>query len=261
MGDDGGMPEFSALDVRAPRLPSQDFLGRFEAAASQFAEVVASGDLAAAVPSCPGWTLADLVAHLGEVHQWATHAVVAGNPNAEPSPAPSSRAALVDWYRDAAGTLLSTLRATDPLAPAWTFGPKPRTASFWFRRQAHETAVHLWDAQLSQGLPEPIENLLALDGIDELVTVFFPRQVRLGRTDPLQRTLALATGGSDRWVLAGDGTGPASLDDAPAEATISGPAEVLLLLLWGRAGLDDARLTVSGDEAAAQAVLSAAITP
>ena len=265
MGHDGGMQEPSTLGVRPPRLAMPDFLNRLDSSTTRFAELVADGDLEAPVPPCPDWSFADLVAHLGEVHQWAAHAIVAGNPDADHIPAPSGRDALVDWYRDSASALLSTLRKTDPLAPAWSFGPKPRTASFWFRRQAHETTIHLWDAETSQGTTTPIDETLALDGIDELTSVFFPRQVRLGRIEPLAHGLALETTLKStevsRWVLAGDGTGPASAPDALAEATITGPGEALLLLLWGRADLDDARLAVSGNEAAARAVLGTAITP
>jgi uncharacterized protein (TIGR03083 family) len=264
IGHDGGMQESSSLGLaQTPRLTPPDFLSRFDTAARQFAELVAAGDLDAPVPPCPGWTLTDLVAHLGEVHQWATHILVTGNPDAEDTPAPSTRSALVQWYNDSAGALLSTLRETDPLAPAWTFGPEPKTASFWFRRQAHETTIHLWDAAASQNTDKPIDNTLALDGIAELTSVFFPRQVRMGRIQPLEHSLALEAGSTDptRWVLAGDGTGPASAADAPAQATITGPAEPLLLLLWGRIGLDDPQLSVSGDEAAARAVLNSGLTP
>jgi hypothetical protein len=94
--------------------------------------------------------------------------------------------------------------------------------------------------------------------------MFFPRQVRLGRTPPLEHALALeATGAGDpaRWVLTGDGTGPACASDAEAEATITGAAEPLLLLLWGRTSLADPRLVVSGNEVAARAVLDATLTP
>jgi uncharacterized protein (TIGR03083 family) len=260
MRHDGGMQE----SLRVGRLSAQDLLDRLEAATVQFAELVASGDLEARVPPCPDWTFADLVGHLGRIHQWATHAVVVGTPDAEPTAPPTDRTALLEWYRDAAGTLVSTLRATDPRAPAWAFGAEPHTASFWFRRQAHEATVHLWDAGVSQRTSKPIDQIVALDGLDELTGMFFPRQVRLGRTPPLERSLALQAGDTaeaDRWVLAADGTGPACASDAPAEASVTGPAEALLLLAWGRTGLDDPRLAVSGDEAAARAVLSAGIVP
>jgi uncharacterized protein (TIGR03083 family) len=263
-GGAAGLKRSPAVDVagltRPPLLAPPEFLARFDTAAAEFAQLVADGDLDAPVPPCPEWTFTDLIAHLGEVHQWARHAVIAGNPNAEPVPAPSGRPALVEWYREAAGALSGTLKQTDPAAPAWTFGPEPRTASFWFRRQVHEITVHLWDAKVSQGLTATIDDIVARDGIDELTGMFFPRQVRLGRTPPLAQALALETD-QDRWVLAGNGTGPTGPGDARADATIAGPSEALLLLLWGRTGPDDPRLTVTGDENAAHAVLNHALTP
>lgn len=241
------------------------YLPRLESAAQRFEQLLAEGDLEAPVPPCPGWRLADLAGHLGRVHQWANHAVVEGNPDAVTTSAPTSRDGLVEWYRDASGTLVQTLRASDPQTPAWGFGPKPRTVAFWHRRQAHEATMHLWDAGASQGAPAPIDVALALDGIDEVVSMFFPRQVLLGRTPALERSLALESigpgAGPRRWVLAGAGSGPASAPDAAAEVTVEGPAEALLLLLWGRIGLDDVRLAVSGDQAAARTVLGAGITP
>jgi uncharacterized protein (TIGR03083 family) len=264
------MQQSSEPTSARPRLSAQDYLTQLEQRADGFAQLLAEGDLEALVPPCPGWRLADLAAHLGEIHQWANHAVVAGTPDAVPTPAPQDRAGLVNWYRDAANTLLTTLRDVDPSAPVWTFGPKPRMASFWQRRQAHETTIHHWDAAASQGTALAIDDAVAEDGIDELLTVFFPRQVRLGRTPPLERALALVLDGPDgaqkpaterRRVLAGDGVGPASAPDAEADASVAGPAEALLLLLWGRIDLDDPRLTIDGDPATARAVLSAGLTP
>ena len=83
--------------------------------------------------------------------------------------------------------------------------------------------------------------------------MFFPRQVRLGRTAPLPESLALAPAEGGRWLLPGDAPAPA--------ATVSGPAEAVLLLLWHRIALDDPRLRVSGSRAAADAVLAVALTP
>jgi uncharacterized protein (TIGR03083 family) len=100
-------------------------------------------------------------------------------------------AALAGWYRHCADLLLDTLRTTSPDAPCWTFGPPPREAAFWFRRQAHEVAVHRWDlgSVLSRDLGYPAA--LAADGVAEVVTLFFPRQVRLQRIPSLARSLAV----------------------------------------------------------------------
>jgi hypothetical protein len=47
-------------------------------------------------------------------------------------------------------------------------------AAFWFRRMAHETAVHRWDAQLAVRLPEPLESKLAADTVAEALDTFLP---------------------------------------------------------------------------------------
>jgi uncharacterized protein (TIGR03083 family) len=264
--------------ARTPLTPTT-YLPHLQHAAADFAAVLETGELDAPVPGCAPWRLTDLAHHLGGVHRWARTAVVEGpSDDKDPTDAPTDRAALVAWFREGADALVATLRATDPDTPCWTFAP-PHTAAFWFRRQMHETAVHAGDAAASQGTTRPYGAELALDGIDEVVGTFFPRQVRLGRIPPLPSALAVQPAEGGRWVLAGDGRGrqatpshPAGggprsqrawrLREAPrdASATLSGPAEAVLLLLWHRITLDDPRLTVSGDRAAADAVLAAALT-
>jgi uncharacterized protein (TIGR03083 family) len=221
--------------------------------------LLVGADLAAPVPACPGWTVGDLVVHLGEIHVWAQQCIETGDPTEHEVAGPGpDAAALAVWYRHCADRLLETLRSTSPDAPCWTFGPPPQEAAFWFRRQAHEVAVHRVDlgAALGRDLGYPAE--LAGDGVDEVVTMFFPRQVRLQRIPPLARSLAVTADGGPTWVLSGDGT------EAPggvADAEVRGPAEALVLLLWGRVALDDPRLTVTGSRDAAAAVLSAGIVP
>lgn len=241
--------------------PPLTYLPHLEQAVADVAATLETGDLDAPVPGCPPWRLTDLAHHLGGVHRWARGAVLGDPPGArEPADAPTERSALVAWFSDGADALVATLRDTDPGTPCWTFGPRPHTAAFWFRRQAHETAAHAGDAAASQGATRPYGTELALDGIDETVGVFFPRQVRLGRIAPLAHALAVQTDEGDRWVFAGDGT--AGLDGQPpdrVDGTVSGPAEALLPLLWHRIPLDDARVSVSGDRRAVETVLACAL--
>jgi uncharacterized protein (TIGR03083 family) len=226
------------------------FLAQLDRAARDVVALLAEGELDAPVPGCPRWRLLDLARHLGGIHRWARTAVAEGRPGPESdADAPTERGALVDWFRAGAAELSETLRRTDPDTPCWTFGPRPRTAAFWVRRQAHETVMHAYDAAASQGRTRPFDPDLASDGVDEVVTMFVPRQLRLGRIPPLPAAVALEV--PDGRRVLGDGD--------PA-ATVTGPADAVLLLLWRRTTLDDPRLAVSGRSAAA-AVLDLALTP
>ncbi len=236
-------------------LTRDALLGSLARDQAAFVELLRDADLGANVPDCPGWTLADLGGHLGGVHGWARSAVVAGEPSEPPEP-PADPAALADWYADQAAALLDTLVTTPSGTECWTFGPRPRTVDFWVRRQPHETAVHLRDARRALGRDVAMDPRLAADGVDEVVTMFFPRQVRLERIPPLAAGVRLVATDSDDgpWLLAGDGPDPGSAYDA----TLTGTAESLLLWLWRRHG---GELRVDGDDTAVAAAYAAALTP
>jgi uncharacterized protein (TIGR03083 family) len=247
-------------------LTPRESLGHLEHVITLYDALLAGGDLDAPVPSCPGWTLLDLTHHVGGVHRWATAAVVEKRSMNDDEIVIPDRAGTRSWFLDGATGLVRVLRATPPETECWAFGPKPRTAAFWFRRQPLETAVHAWDAAGSQGAGiDPFDAALALDGIDEVRHMFFPRQIHLKRIEPLSRSLAIAPDETTtRWVFpAGDGGDDGGDDGAEGEpeAVVSGPAASLYLLLWGRIGLDDARVRLEGDAAAAGTVLGAGITP
>jgi len=224
--------------------------------AATFIELVDSADHELPVPFCPGWNVGDLARHLGGVHRWAHDAVVTGAPGDEPE-GPSDRKDLTLWLTQGVTQLHAVLSTTDPQTPTWTFGPKPRLVEFWIRRQALETFVHLWDAQTALGVPTTSDDDLALDGIDEVVTMFYPRQVRLERAAPLGQAVALHVSDSPgtTFVLPG-----AIADAAPSPAaSITGTASELLQLVWGRVDVD--QLQVEGDPAVVEALLKAHLTP
>ena len=237
-------------------LTREAYLVALERDSTSFADIITGADLATVVPTCPGWTLHDLVLHVGRVHRWAHGAIVAGEPLDMPD-GPDEPAALAGWFADGSSQLVELLASTAPDAPAWTFGPRPRQVSFWYRRQAHETAIHLVDARQALGEPSAGDAIFAADGVDEVVSMFFPRQVRRGLLQPPVPgvRIVLDETPDDVYVLAGDGTDP----DAPCDALITGPAHQVQLALWGRASLDD--LHVEGNRARAYAILGSPITP
>jgi uncharacterized protein (TIGR03083 family) len=222
-------------------MRAMEWLALLTRTTDDFAACLAAGDLDAPVPSCPGWTLADLGEHLRGVHLWAAHAITEGNPQG--SSEPVARERLVDGYRAASRHLLEVLDAAGADGPAWTFGPEP-VAGFWRRRQVHETTLHLYDALLSQDHESTwtIAPDLAWDGVEEVATVFYPRQVRLGRIEPLRQRLVVT--GSDVGATTSLGEGD--------PVALTGTARQVLLTLWKRVPAADPDVA---------AVLSTAITP
>ena len=81
-----------------------------------------------------------------------------------------------------------------------------------------------------------------------------PRQERMGRMEPLP-----APGRAGRATTPG-GPGRSAGRRAPS-VTVTGPAEALALLLWGRTTPADERLTVDGDAAALDDALGRRLTP
>jgi uncharacterized protein (TIGR03083 family) len=221
-----------------------DWLALLRTHIGRFAAVVATADPDAPVTHCPGWSVRDLVAHLGDVHQWAAHAVTAGTPDLQPTPPAPDEPDLAAWYAERAAHLLDVLASTPSDAPAWTLDAADRTAGFWRRRQVHEVAMHTWDAEEAAGRPTPYDPALAWDGVLEVAEVLYPRQVRLGRVDPLAAAVRLVATDVPGDVTIGSGT----------EVEVRDRAEVLLRLLWHRADT-----SVLGPEAAG--LLAGAITP
>jgi uncharacterized protein (TIGR03083 family) len=204
---------------------------------------VVPDQLGAAVPTCPGWTVADLTHHVGEVY---LHKTMAMREGAEPDPWPPPELAdeeplaLLDRAYAALREELTTRKAEDPCG---TWYKPDQTVGFWFRRMAQETVIHRIDAELGAGQPVvPVPGDLAVDGCDELLKVFLAYSVaEWGRyfTDLLAaspgRAYALRTEGA-AWRVR---TAPGLLtvedgDDGQADVTVSGPPTALLRWLWNR---------------------------
>jgi uncharacterized protein (TIGR03083 family) len=194
----------------------------------------------APVPSCPGWTVADLVRHHGAVLRWAAEIVRTGGAADDGHRGPDDVDELAGWYAEGAARLVDVLRRTDPQRDCWTFGRPPAKAWFWTRRQALEAAIHRWDAQRAAGVTDGFPDEVAAAGISEVVDDLFPRQVALGRCAPLSRPVELVATELDRtWTLGGDAPRP------PGDARVTGPAGALFLLLWRRTDLHDPAFSVS----------------
>ena len=209
---------------------------------------------AAPVPSCPEWTVADLLGHIGLVHRWAT-ASCDRPPDAEYVRSSQSGIEIPDdvsarpaWIRYGAAALLDALGSHPADAPCFTWAP-PHTVGFWQRRMAHETAMHRVDAQLAAGAAEPIEPALASDGIDEWLGIVGRRPWIDEQISGTGETIHLhCTDVEGEWLLRLASSGfEVERVHAKGDVAVRGEASDLLCWMHGRSPLDP--LEVHGDGA------------
>ncbi|UMP00890.1 maleylpyruvate isomerase family mycothiol-dependent enzyme [Amycolatopsis sp. EV170708-02-1] len=247
-------------------MTPDEYLERLRELTTGFARVAGTGDHAASVPCCGDWRLRDLVVHLGNVHRWAAGIVRTGEPapqdlDAEPG------GDLAPWYRESADELIEALREAAPQDGAWNFTAAAKTKAFWYRRQVHETAVHLLDAHRAAGAGYTLDPNLAADGVDEVLLGMLPKVKRWHTPPTVTVPLLLKTSDTGHaWLITppGETDVPGSRQADPAEAAgavVSGTAEALDLLLWQRIELDGAAIEITGDAAAAKTFLAGPLTP
>jgi uncharacterized protein (TIGR03083 family) len=216
---------------------------------------LADGDLTVPVPTCPGWTMADLVDHMAGTYwwfrAWASLDGAGDRVRFRDAPVRPVEVSPADWLATQATETRTFFESADPDRPAPTFFG-PRTVGWWIRRAVLELAVHLTDAQCARGLavlPPPVA--VAIAGIDESLRDFLPAQVR-SAPGGLAGTIHLhCTDAEGEWLVrlttgAGGGTvAEVTAEHAKGDVAARGTAGDLYLTLWGRPGLD--RLEVFGD--------------
>jgi uncharacterized protein (TIGR03083 family) len=232
------------------------------------AAVAAAPSLDVPVPTCPEWTMFDLVQHLGQVRRkWA--AIVAAGPadappaqtGSEDAPAaPRKREALLGWLDASAQQLLDALRESGPDRGCWTWWvglQSPQTCGAVARHQLQEVAVHTYDLQVAVGAPQPLPDEAALDGVDEFLSTCCAGPY-VWPHEPCALDYHATEGGSWRLSLSADGvrstrlrtpgTMPATAageDPDAADASLRGTASELVLALYARIPVDS--LKVDGD--------------
>jgi uncharacterized protein (TIGR03083 family) len=210
---------------------------------------VADGRLPADVPSCPGWTVRDLVSHVAEVYEHKIACTLLGMaPDPWPPEWPADRDP-VEWFTDAHGRLLDLFGRSEPTTPSATWWPADQTFGFWARRMAHETAVHRVDAELAAGTPTAIEEDLAVDGVDEILTIMLAGDWSEDPDDAASGQRVAIAAGDRAWTVTLERESIAVVDgDRDPLARVGGEASDVDLWLWGR--VDDDRVRRSGDQAA-----------
>ncbi len=204
------------------------------------------------VPSCPEWSVSDLIWHVGGIHRHRIWLIT------EHPDGPSGFAierpgddAIVDWFVDGSEELARVLESHEPTEKVWTWFPDDQTVGFWQRRMAQETAVHRWDGENANSEGRPIDPWLAADGVAEFLDTLLVVQDAPPKGNG-ETIHVHATDAPSEWVitLAPEGA-RAEQGHAKADAALRGTASDLLLALWRRLPLD--ALEVLGDRGVAEA--------
>jgi uncharacterized protein (TIGR03083 family) len=199
----------------------------------------------APVPSCPKWTVHDLVSHIGGVHAWVRESLrlTPDDPRPQAAQPPEDWQELLDWWDEQRTAMVAELGAEDPAKQVWGFIPELGTVGWWGRRQAHETAIHRLDAELARSEDVPtllFDSELAADGIDEVVAMMSPfRALRKRPEVTVEGTLLVHAADAGRaWLVVAEGglvkAGPAHDAAVDTDATLAGTADAVYRAVWKR---------------------------
>jgi uncharacterized protein (TIGR03083 family) len=220
-------------------------------------ELIRGADQATAVPTCPGWTVKQLLRHVGRGNRWCAQ-IVAEKRTETLDPRtvrdgkpPDDRDAAIDWLNAGAQSILDAVEQTGADTEVWTFlGPRP--AEWWIRRRVHEATVHRADAALALGAGFSLSPELAADGIDEWIErVVIEADPK---SPPIDEGVTLHLHATDdglgpqgEWTLANDGGLSWSHSHGKGAAAVRGRATELLLAIVRRKTAADAGVEVLGD--------------
>ena len=225
-----------------------DYVNALREHAASLVAAVSDAPLDTRVPTCPDWSLADLLRHLGTHHRW-----VAGNltqaPGAGMYPfdqiAPPPDDALPEWVGAGAADLADRLVAVGPDHACWAWLSE-QTSATWARRTALETVVHGWDGCNTVGAASAIAGDVASDGIDESLTALLPARTWVDPPASHGTLHVHCTDVDGEWLVtfAADGI-TTTREHAKGDVAARGPASDLYLNLLGRT--DNTMIEIIGD--------------
>ncbi len=208
------------------------------------------------MPSCPGWTVTDLVGHLGGVHRLLAHVLRERltAPPARPDPHPrfpvprTGPDAVTDWFARGARELPELFRQLGPDTPVWTWSQE-QTSGFWLRMQLIEPAVHRWDAQSATGTPGPLDPAVAVDAVTRSVEVMAPARRTWKHAPPGtgERYRFRRTDGPESWTVLFSGDQVLLEPGSPGPVTVEAAGSASDLALFLRRRVPPTALHVTGD--------------
>jgi len=230
---------------------------------STLADWVNGRDATAPVPTCPKWTLADLVDHIGATQRMV--ALLVGQQMSEPAdafagyvPAPTDSAEWGAWLAGTAAEAKQAFESVTDDTPVWDPSGAGAGVRFWSRRLFGEVCVHRADAASALDLPYELAPELAVgateDWLDTMTSAGYwenrPDFAAAMRGDG--QTLHFhATDAPGEWVARREQDRVAlERTHAKADVAVRGPAVDLLLVLSRRRKLEAApALEILGERA------------
>jgi uncharacterized protein (TIGR03083 family) len=230
---------------------------------STFADWVDGRDTSTPVPTCPKWTLVDLVNHVGGTQRMV--ATLVGERLIDPSrafasevPAPTDPAQWRAWLTENAAAAAQAFDSVADDTPVWDPSGAAAGVPFWSRRLFGEACVHRADAAVALGVRYELAPEHAVAAIEDWLDTLTSRgywENRTGFADAMRgsgQTLHFhATDAPGEW-LARREPDMVVLErtHAKADVAVRGPAAELLLVICRRRSLDAApALEVLGDRA------------
>ncbi|MGV9293508.1 maleylpyruvate isomerase family mycothiol-dependent enzyme [Amycolatopsis sp. NPDC003676] len=219
----------------------------------------------AAVPTAPKWTVADLVAHVGQTQHWVAEIIERRitDPTQLPTDMatpPSDPAEWQAWLSESAQRVANACSDDALDAPVFNASGDARSGTrFWMTSMLNEAVVHGFDAANAANHPLDIDPGIAAGLVTNHLTMLTSPTWEMQRSESAHAIRG--TGQILQW-LATDTAGAWSVERKPdgatwqpgtreADVTVTGPARSLLLILTRRLPLADCE-TVDGDAALAQ---------
>ncbi len=252
-----------------------DYIEAIRDESALFAQLVETAAPDSVVPSCPGWSVADLTWHLAEVQYfWAS---IVENLLESPEDVVELQrppdVELLDLFTQQSAQLLVTLQSHQPAEVCWSWHDAGHSVGWVLRRQAHEALIHRVDAALAAGSSVAVDTALAADGVDEVLRVMIDASSipEWSSFVPDGTTASIITDDGQSWALElgrFGGTSPTSgtTYDDPAlrlrdpieqpSISIHGTSADLDLWLWGRGSTESLR--IRGDAALVAMIRGAA---
>lgn len=227
------------------------------------ADLVHGADAAARVPTCPEWTMADLVDHVGATQRMVT--MLVGERMTEPSgafarqaSAPADPGQWRAWLTDGADEVVQAFASAADDTPVWDPSGAAAGVPFWSRRLFGEICVHGADVAATVGVPYELAPERAVGAIEDWLDTMTSSGYWENRPDFADamrgngQTLHFhATDAPGEWVARREPDRVVlERTHLKADVAVRGPATELLLVLSRRRPIAAAStLEVLGDRA------------